>query len=155
MTVREKLKRLRNDLGLSQERFGEALNLNKYPDYEYGHLRVPPYVIDSLERLYGIDPEVFADESNDIYLPPGGLPERKKKTPERRRPRKTCTIDRNWPRMPKRCNTCFYRVEMNRMVIGCGYAAEEGNGLRGCPAGDECTRYKPDDGQRRQRMFET
>ena len=31
MTVREKLKRLRNDLGLSQERFGEALNLNKYP----------------------------------------------------------------------------------------------------------------------------
>ena len=145
MTRREKLRRLRNELGYSQEAFSEVLGVqsNTYSGYESGRYNLPDYMIDKLHELYGIDAAVFADEGCDTYLPPGGVPVRPQPQKERQKKKsrsKSVTITTGWPRMPERCDTCMFSLKPGPHAIGCEYMAHTGK-PRGCPVGDQCTRY--------------
>lgn len=150
MEVYKKLKRLRNDLGLSQMAFSETIgvSLETYTDYEGGRRGTPRYVIARIGELYGVDPKAFADPSSDVYRPESGLPEKPSRPKKERRRKALNEIERGWPSMPERCQTCIYRVQINKRAVGCGFAAEA-RALRGCPIGDECTRYVRDTSTRR------
>lgn len=62
MIVREKLKRLRNDLGLSQMDFSERVGLayTTYRSIETGRQSCPRHVADKLAELFGLDAERFS-----------------------------------------------------------------------------------------------
>lgn len=139
MTVREKLKRLRNDLGLSQMDFSERVGLayTTYRSIETGRQSCPRHVADKLAELFGLDAEAFFDVSNDTYLPPGGVPERlvrRSKKHKHSRPVPEPMV------LPERCDTCLFRVKQSKKTVGCGYAATVGH-TRGCKIGDDCIRY--------------
>lgn len=145
MTRREKLRCLRNDLGYSQVAFSEILGVqsNTYSGYESGRYTLPDYIIDKLHELYGIDTAAFSDEGCDTYLPPGGIPaglQPQKKRQKKKSRSKSITITIGWPRMPERCDVCMFSLKPGSYAIGCEYMAHTGK-PRGCPVGDQCTRY--------------
>ena len=148
MKRNEKLRALRMATGLSQIRFSETIDVNQstYMEYESGRYELPPYVLENLRRVYGVSPEVFADESNDIFLPPGGV----KKAPKKTRneptagPRRSYVSESPWPELPERCRSCLWRIQHGEKTVGCGYAAHRGHTVRGCPIGEQCTRYRRD-----------
>ena len=146
MRLQDKLRALRKACGLSQTAFSELVgaSLLTYQGYENGKYSLPQYVLEKLRDIYNLDLAIFADEGNDIYLPPGGV---KKAVRKNRRLTAKPTPDKEppdeWPELPERCHSCCYRVKRGRKTVGCAYVLTSGE-RRGCPVGDGCIRYRPD-----------
>lgn len=140
MKINEKLRRLRIEAGLSQEAFAAISysSQNYIKQCEKGYVRPDRFVIESIADFFFIDPDIFADENNDVYLPEIGLP--KKKVAE---PAKQTTKPTTW-KIDKRCDTCMYRSSSSGRTDGCLYILITGH-MRGCPPGDKCDKYKKGD----------
>lgn len=151
MKINEKLSRLRNKAGLTQDEFGDIIYSSAayVSKYEKGWFRPPRDIIDLVADWFCIDRDTFADESNDIYLPEGGLPKPKSQKGKGRRPTQP-TQERL---ISERCNTCFYRISISDVTKGCQYYLATGS-RRECPPGDSCDKYKKDDGHRRKPIFD-
>ena len=59
MTVTQKLKALRTELNLTQDKFGDILGISGpyYGDVERGRYAVHDWMLDVLNAKYAIDPE--------------------------------------------------------------------------------------------------
>lgn len=137
MKINEKLRRLRIEAGLSQEAFGAICYSSQgyVKQYEKGWIKPDDYVIEFIADYFFIDPDVFADESNDIYLPEFGLLKKRAQTkPQKNTGPKIALVS-------NRCSTCMYKSSTSGKMDGCIYILATGH-RRGCPAGDECDKYE-------------
>ena len=134
MTVTQKLKALRTALDLTQDKFGDILGISGpyYGEVERGRYAVQDWMLDGLNAKYAIDPDEFIDETNDNYLPPGYTRVTQHKPSFRPRP--------ETPKLSKRCISCDYYG--GSTTNSCDYILIARQ-RRGCPAGDNCARYKP------------
>ena len=137
MKINEKLRRLRIEAGLSQEAFGAICYSSQgyVKQYEKGWIKPDDYVIEFIADYFFIDPDVLADESNDIYLPEFGLLKKRAQT----KPQKN--TDPKIALVSNRCSTCMYKSSTFGKTDGCIYILATGH-RRGCPAGDECDKYE-------------
>lgn len=131
MTVGEKIHRLRTEAGLSLKQMAQKVGLKSavaVSGWESGAIRPSEKSLRNLCHVFRMSFEVFADEGNDIYLPPRGLPKYyRSPTPKT-------------SRISARCNSCVHCYHVQRKPVACVYILDIGH-PRGCPAGDECTRY--------------
>ena len=152
MNLRSKIRTVRAATGLSQIDFSELINVpeSTYRDIERGRARLPMHAIERLAVLYGIDAGRFADEDDDYCVPAQGIPraahirrerllsETRKRT--RRKSSNGAASAMPSGRLSERCMSCWFRLIEADRLIGCGYYMITG-ARRGCPLGDDCTRY--------------
>lgn len=123
MTIAQKLKKLRTDRKLRQVDVAAELGvgLNRYKKWEQGYTRPSPEMREIICNYYGIDS--LADDAGT-------------------------EVDTRLAKTSEKCRKCDY-LWGNRSsgTVLCDYFERTGK-LRGCPPGDECTKFKPRKGYR-------
>ena len=131
MTDAERLKQLRLEHSMSQTALGDLLGVSSTTIgvIEQGRRQVQPYMARILAEQFGVDISAWSDlgDVKRRSLPPY-------KTPKRRVPAKPPKL------VTKRCEDCMFRLTISGRTEGCRYY-ELTKKHRGCPPGDECTRY--------------
>ncbi len=71
----EKLRELREDAGISQQRLSAYLCVHQttYSDYELGKINVPVEIIIKLSRLYGVSVEYILGITGKRIIPHGDI----------------------------------------------------------------------------------
>ena len=133
MTVHEKLRAMSEVL--TQEKVAEAMQISTgyLREILREHRTIGRRYIENLAAVYPISADEFLDESRD-FVPPTKKRKKKKvaKSPVHK--------------VAKRCLHCdYYGGSHTRTCDYCILTGEH----RGCPPGDQCTKYKPRTHRRR------
>lgn len=69
MTINNRMKLLRNELGLNQDTFGNKINLTKFAisNYENGRTGIPDRVINDICREFGVNEEWIRDGTGEMF----------------------------------------------------------------------------------------